>query len=241
VKLLIATPAYGGMVTTGYLTSIVPVMQLLREEGVHVELYTLSSESLIPRGRNTCIQRAIDGYFDKVLFIDADLTFTYEKVKMLLNSDKDLVGGTYPLKAFPICPNFNPLEDQRDLFGLNRQQDNYMQWVNKYADTNGEAEVLHIPTGFMLIDMKVFAKLSHVVPWYQTFQPETKQHRQHFDFFLSGVKGHEYESEDWAFCRIARENGFKVYLQTRAICGHIGNITYGLGSHIIIGQEPLIR
>lgn len=242
MKILIGTPAYGGQVTVQYLQSLIPTLTHLGNDGIQVGIHMLESESLISRGRNTCAMAAINGGYDKLLFIDADIIFTYEKVKMLLDSKHKIVGGTYPLKDYPICLNFNPLDDQCDLFGENRQQDDYIAWVNKYADKNGEAEVKHIPTGFMLIDMEVFAKLSHIVPWYQSFIPQTKKLEHSFEFFPSGARAdiHEYESEDWAFCRIAKENGYKIYLQTKAVCGHTGVMHYKLGQHVIRGQEPLI-
>lgn len=240
MKLLVATPSYGGVVTCQYLKSLIPCLAHMGELGIEAHIHMLESESLISRGRNTCAMFAINGGYDKLLFIDADMIFTWENLKRLLDSKKKIVGGTYPLKNHPITLNFNPLEHQMDLFDQDRQQDNYMQWVSKYADPAGEAEVRHIPTGFMLIDMEVFAKLSHIVPWYQTFQPETKEKTHSFEFFPVGVRENEYESEDWAFCRIARENGFPVYLQTQAVCGHVGIMHYGLGQHIIVGQSPLI-
>lgn len=240
MRLLICTPAYGGMVTSQYLKSLIPVLAHLQAEGIETSLHMEESESLISRGRNTCAMYALKNGYDKLLFIDADMIFTYEDVKRLLDSKELIVGGTYPLKAHPITLNFNPLEDQRDLFGEHRQQDNYFEWVKKYADENGEAEVAHLPTGFLLIDCKVFAKLSYVVPWYQTFSPEFKIKEQFFDFFPVRVVNHEYESEDWAFCSIAREHGFRVVLQTQAVNKHTGTLHYSLGQHIITGQQPII-
>jgi len=240
MKLLIAIPCAGGMITTGCMTSLLQTWAQLPPE-IECEIYTLSTESLINRGRNTCAKYAIDGRFDKLLFIDSDLIFTYADIKRLLDSDKLVVGGTYPLKNFPITVNFNPLDEHADLFGKDRQQDNYMEWVRKYADDNGEAEVRHIPTGFMLIDMRVLAKLSHTVNWYQNFNPDLKTTTMYFEFFPTGVVNHELLSEDWYFCKLARDAGFKIYLQTRSVCAHIGNYAYGLGHHIIRGQPPLIK
>jgi len=238
---MIATPAFGGQITTGYAISLISTLFRLNELGHETHVHMQGGESLISRGRNLCATDALTGGFDKLLFIDADMTFTPERVEMLLNSKRDIVGGTYPLKSFPVTINFNPLVEQRDLFGPHRQQDNYMEWVAKYADENGEAEVMHIPTGFMLIDCKVLAKLTYIVPNYGQFHPDKKTTAHYYDFFPVGTRFGEYESEDWAFCRVARENGFGVYLQTRAVNGHIGTHEYNLGQHVIIGQQPLIK
>lgn len=198
------------------------------------------SESLINRARNTDATYALTHGYDKVLFIDADMVFSYDKMKLLLESDKQIIGGTYPLKAHPITLNFNPLIEHRDLFGTDRQMSNYKEWIDKYADENGEAEVMHVPTGFLLIDTKVLAKLTYATDWYANFNPELKTQTTYYDFFPTTVVDHQLRSEDWGFCELAREDGFKVFLQTRAICGHVGTMTYGIGQHIVIGQEPLI-
>lgn len=50
------------------------------------------------------------------------------------------------------------------------------------------------------------------LPFLQFIDPETKI----------------YQSEDWALCQRARENGYKVYLSTYPVCGHIGKFTYTL-------------
>lgn len=242
MKILIGSPAYGGMVTSSYLKSLMAVMPLLQSMGHEVNLHMEECESLISRGRNTVATFALTQGYDKLLFIDTDLLFTPDDIIRLVKSDKMIIGGSYPLKAHPIVVNFNPLDEHRDLFGENRQMDNYMQWVHKYADpASGEAEVMHVPTGMMMIDTKVLAKLTYHVKWYQTFHPEFQIKHQYYDFFPVRVTdNHEFESEDWAFCSIAREQGFKIYLQTRSIAAHVGTMRYGLGQHIVQGQPPLI-
>lgn len=240
MKLLIATPAYGGLVTTDYCGSLLNTFGYLSQHGIAPTLYTLEKESLIPRGRNTCAKFAIDGGFDKMLFIDADLGWRPEWVKLLLDSGKDLIGGTYPIKTYPITLNFNPIPPCPE-FREHRQMDNYFEFVRKYANERGEVEVSQIPTGFMLIDMKVLAKLSHTVGTYTSFHPETGKMSQSYDFFPSGLMNGKYESEDWAFCNLAKEAGFSVWLQTQAVCSHTGSISYQLGQHeIITGQAPVI-
>lgn len=240
MKLLIGSPAFGGQVTCGYLKSLLPVISELTSRGIQVDLHMLETESLITRGRDTVATHALTKGYDKLLFIDADMIFTTENVLKLLASKRDIVGGTYPLKNYPITINFNPLPEHRDLFGVERYQDNYLAWVAEYADENGEAEVMHIPTGFMLIDCKVFAALSYKVPWYQAYEADTKTILTSYEFFPAGVTDNQYESEDWNFCSIARANGFKIYLQTQAVNTHVGTHAYRLGNHAVVGQQPVI-
>lgn len=242
MKLLIATPAYGGMITTGYFLSFLETYDYLNQAKIENNVLTLANESLIPRGRNYCADYALRNGFTHLLFIDADLVWTWEKARMLVESGRDIVGGTYPVKVFPLTLNLNVLPEHKDIFGKDRQQDNYLE-LCKQADERGELEVKHIPTGFMMINCKVFATLAEkkLVKPYATYAPDKKQHYAMWDFFPSGVNGEQYLSEDWYFCHLAREAGYKIYLQTRAVCGHIGTHTYGLGQHVVLGQEPLIK
>lgn len=240
MKLLISTPCCYGLATVHYVQSLLSVLPHLRDNGIDVTVKMMGNESLINRGRNTDATYALTNGFDKILFIDADMVFDYPKMKLLLDSKRQIIGGTYPLKTFPITLNFNPLDKETDLFGTDRQQDNYFAWVKKYADSNGEVEVTHVPTGFLLIDTTVLAELTYKVPWYQNFNANLKTTTTYYDFFPTTVVNNQLRSEDWGFCELAREHGHKIYLQTKAITGHVGSLTYGFGQHVITGQEPLI-
>lgn len=239
MRLLISSPCAYGLATVHFVQCLVPCIVQLGLDGHDVHLKMQGSESLINRGRNTDATYALKEGFDKILFIDADMIFTYENVNKLLNSDKKIVGGTYPVKQFPITLNFNPLDEQAKDCG--KYQDGYIAWANKYADKNGEVEVRHVPTGFLLIDTSVLADLTFKVPWYRDYHPATKEIDTNYEFFPTCVVDNELLSEDWGFCETARKNGHKIYLQTEAINAHVGTYTYGLGSHIIQGQPPLIK
>ena len=90
-----------------------------------------------------------------------------------------------------------------------------------------EVEVRHIPTGFMMIDQKVFQKMILAgVPEYSEYNDVDGLEYQYFDFFQTKVRMGKYESEGWGFCSLARELGFKIYLNTGIVNGHIGNYLY---------------
>lgn len=241
MKLLIATPAYGSQFTLGYVASLIDSIFLLnKSKDIEFQTFFLGGESLISRGRNKCADAFLRGGFDKLLFIDSDLTWTPEDLRLLLESDKPLIGGTYPLKAFPITINFNPLDSADETFRTDRSYDNFRRFAAKYANEKGEAEVKHIPTGFMLIDRAVFEHVADFVPLYRCFQPDKGITEHLKDYFPSGARDGGYESEDWAFCRLARSAGIPVYLQTKVICGHTGSHTYEPGQWYSGGQRPLL-
>jgi len=241
VKILISTPCAGGKAEAGYIDSLLATVAHLGNEGHVVAIKMQRTESLINRGRNTDATYALLNGFDCIFFVDSDMVFDYVDFKRVLNSKRSIVGGTYPLKNFPITLNFNPLPQHSDLYGRDRRQNNYLAWVEKYADENGEAEVRHVPTGFLKVDTKVLADLTYKVPWYQNFNPDVKTTTTYYEFFPTHVVDHELLSEDWGFCEIARANGFPIYLQTRSVTGHVGSWTFRLGQHELIeAQKPLI-
>jgi len=51
--LFVATPCFGGLVTTGYMMSIVKLIQYADQHGYSISLNVLGRESLITRARNT--------------------------------------------------------------------------------------------------------------------------------------------------------------------------------------------
>lgn len=236
MKLLIATPAYQGSITTHYFNSAMESAYGISADNNYYQFLTLANHSLIPRARNTCVTYGLMHDFDKLLFIDADLAWSWENMKAVIYSDKDIVGGSYPIKAFPISVNFNPLPDHnKKYFQKDRQIDSYFNFVKNEADENNEVEVLHIPTGFMCVKMSVFKELikANKIPWYTNYDTPSGEKTKHYDFFPIGVTpNNEYLSEDWAFCEIAREAGFKIYMQTKAILQHTGTWHYDLGQFV---------
>lgn len=218
MKLLIATPAYNGTLTTDYFTSFLGMLPALSSQGVQVGVYTAERDGLISRARNACAMFAMENGFDKVLFIDSDIVWKPSDVEKLLSSTHLIVGGTYPYRSMPLTL----VVAHKDLH--DKSIKSYASWVNDHADENMEVEVHYLPTGFMLVDTDVFRTLMKVRPVYDTFDVVTKSLTTAYDFFPIQIKSDErkYEAEDWGFCSLARENGFKIYLRADVIVDHLG-------------------
>lgn len=240
MKLFIACPSHYGEVTCGFMTSYNNLRTAFAEDGIDHIIHFNYGDSAVGRARNNLAQDFLESGFDKLLFIDTDLIFKPEDVRRLLRSEKKIVGGTYPLKGFPITLNFNPLNEQRgELFPTSDFLTSYKDWAKKWS-RDGEIEVKHVPTGLLLIDRSVFTDLAETTDWYYHHCSRTGLTRKVFDFFQFRVLDHEYLSEDWFFCHKARERGHKIYLQSRSITQHTGLHHFALGQHVIIGQQPLL-
>ena len=227
MRILIATPAYGGMLTTRYLHAMRESTYGAIRDGVDLSLYTMSNESLINRARNTCAAIALEHSFDRLMFIDGDVGWKWQDLLALVRSDKLVVGGTYPKKSLPISLNYNAIPSRFPGFNNKRKSIEDHQLLKQYADpVTGEIEMQHIPTGFMMIDVSVFRTLIGKVPSYQNSEGLGDMPRVIHDFFPVRVHNGIMESEDWAFCTICRDHGIPIYLNTNIICDHTGTYTF---------------
>ena len=97
----LATPAYGGLVTTSYMLSIVRLIGAAPELGFDTTLNLLGKDSLVTRSRNTLVAHFLSiADATHMMFIDADIGFAPEQVARMLALDEDVVAGMYPLKTF---------------------------------------------------------------------------------------------------------------------------------------------
>jgi len=132
------------------------------------------------------------------------------------------------MKSRPLTLNYNVLPEHFHV-SQNKSVEEHLR-VKAIADpVTGELAIAHLPTGFMMIDMRVFDKLKSVVSSYIEYEPHKPPTRQ-YDFFPVRVKDGTLESEDWSFCSICRENGIEVYLNTNIICTHMGSSIYNVAA-----------
>lgn len=236
MKILIATPVFNSMMHMKYVNSFLSTSAVLSAHGHQVTLAMNDRDGLISMARNFCAKAAMEKGFDKLLFIDADIVWRPEDVLKLLESKEMIVGGTYPYKELPIRLVFNAMTfDVPQL--RNKTVEEFLDfnsWMKSCTpDWNGELEVKALPTGFLMIDVSVFNKLKDVTPTYIRAGSPGQQQRLEHNFFRVGLykddKGQNlYETEDFGFCNLARENGYKIYLQTKVVVGHVGLHEYKL-------------
>jgi hypothetical protein len=224
MRLVIGTPAYGGLFHNNYVESLIDTVTGLNRDGVTFMFRGVSNDALINRARNTIADEAIRWNADKLLFIDADVGWKWEDVRALLDSDKLVVGGTYPKKAFPVDLNYNVNDEHKSIYGPEGHKDMAShERLKAFADPRtGEVAIRHLPTGFMMIDIKVFYLLNDKVAAYRRLG-RNKAPKQFRNYFPIRVHDGLLESEDWGFCTTCREHGIEIYLNTNVIVTHRGS------------------
>jgi len=205
-------PCYGGQLTESTFMSFIKWANVARQLGIDWTVETMTNESLISRARNTLTAKFLHTKESThLMFIDADIGWEPWHLLVMLNAQKDVIGGLYPMKSLPIkwCVNGIPDADQNDPSGL--------------------IEVTKTGTGFLLIKRDVFDKLN-AHPAVKSFtndiglDPVLNIYMK--TYFDTAVRENRYYSEDWTFCENWRDIGGQVWVDKRVLLKHTGTYVF---------------
>ena len=201
------------------------LQQTILQHGYHLNLYTLTGESLIQRGRNHIANVCLTDGYDKLLFIDADAGWSWPQMKAILDSPHPIVAGLCPLKIYPISLNYLPFAEDEEFFTDGIRS---VEGTRKMAEKHGSnlVKVPFVGTAFMCIRRDVLMKLAETTDHYFYPNPRTGAPQSHWDFFNVTSVNSTFLSEDWAFCHRARQAGYDVHVDTNVIITHTGAHTF---------------
>lgn len=218
----ICMPCYGGMLTESTFMSYIKWANTCRQLGLEWTMETMTNESLISRARNTLVAKFLNNPASThLMFIDADIGWEPWHLLVLLNAQKDVIGGLYPMKTLPIRWVVNGFE------GAETSEDGILQEVSKTG------------TGFMLVARHVFEKLdSHpaVKPFNNDIGLPKELDKYLKTYYDTAVRENRYYSEDWTFCENWRDLGGKVWVDKRVLLKHSGSYVFDFAA-----QEPLYQ
>jgi hypothetical protein len=233
INVMFATPCYISAVCMNYTTSMFSLAASCNRVGLKSSLF-MRSESLITRGRNKIVRDFIaDESYTHLFFIDSDIEFTPEAVFRILLADRDIAAGIYPMKSVIWPDEGLPAQMTRQEYETAFTQYPFnpighgKEKISPYADEDGFVEVAEAPTGFMAIKRHVFLQMMKAYPHLQytpdgpAGHPLAHLHWRFFDCFVD-PDTNRYLSEDFAFCRLWRDMGGKVYADLQSRLGHLG-------------------
>jgi hypothetical protein len=203
----IAMPCYGGMLTESTFMSFIKFANTARQLGVDWTLETMVNESLISRARNTLTAKFIhQKESSHLFFVDADIGWEPWHLLVLLNHDKDMIGGLYPMKTMPIKWVVNGFEGAEE-------------------GADGLQEVSKAGTGFLLTKRHVFEKMrSHpaVKPYKNDIGLDPIYDQYLATYWDTAVRQNRYYSEDWTACENWRDLNGKIWVDKRVLLRHSG-------------------
>jgi hypothetical protein len=199
INLIIATP--GHSVQSGYLRSLLATISKLSEEKITWG-YSCEYSSHVAVARemtlngsgemNVNVTEPFNGQFtyDKILWIDSDITFSPEDVIKAYKSDYDIVTGGYLLANGEVMAFKETLGKPFTI-----------EEVNKLEEP---VQIKGAGMGFMCVKQGVFESMSR--PWFQTMEA-TNEPQDGSEPTVMQLTG-----EDLSFCYRAITKGFEIWL-----------------------------
>tara|TARA_B100001964_G_C13991355_1_gene490796 strand:+ start:21 stop:695 length:675 start_codon:yes stop_codon:yes gene_type:complete len=212
-SIFIASPVYGGLVTTGYLVSVLDTQAQLIKHNIPYELQIII-DSMVQKARDILTAKFLRTKNSHILWLDADVDWKAKDVLRLLSHDKDIVCGIYPKKRFPIEYPIVWTEDDKDV------------------DEDGLIEIVGAGAGFLLIKREVMEKMVEAYPEKKYIAPDAIQEKdQYLDLEVYGlwdtyIENEVFYGEDISFLKRWRAIGGKVFLDTKVYLKHIGSYAY---------------
>lgn len=225
--ILVATPCFGGMVSQGYMLSVIRLMSYAKAAGFDVSLSLLGYDALISRARSTLVATFLDNpSASHLLFVDGDISFEPQQVERLFRLQKDFTGALYPLKS--IDWDFIP---QRCV-----ERGESVQQAGDFVTAT------YVGGGFQMIRRGAIEKMKGAYPetHFRRTQsmPMTGVRREVgqsanlfalFDCIIEPETG-AYLSEDYSFCLRWRRIGGDIWIDTASKLTHTGPYEF-VGDH----------
>lgn len=237
-KVLLATPSNRGL-SVPYTASLINTMasQRVITDQVQVQPYLWPGESLIERARNDILRHFFyETDCTHLFFIDDDIAWEPDCFYDILATDKDVIGGVYPIKT---------LRWDR-LVGVTVESEQQAKLLTTEVVVNG-ADRNHLEnhdslvvtrdlgTGFLCISRNAIGAMieQYKDEGYASNArgEERKMTPNLFGLFIDGTPGTMEStllSEDYAFCRRWQRIGGLCWVHTGIpVLTHVGTYFYG--------------
>jgi choline kinase len=215
MKLFVPLICYNHTANTEWMMSTMKLLNFVKDQSIPCTFYPIFFESLVSRARNAAVAHFLqDEEATHLLFIDSDIIFEPEDVVKLIQAKKEVVGGMYPKKYIKWDHIKKYPEAQRVDFPVGTSTIN----------SEGFIETKYAPTGFLMIAKTAINRLIKSNPHlkYRNDIDGYGTGDTFYDLFHVGIKGGIYESEDWGFSSLWREEGEAVYIHPEVNLKHVG-------------------
>ena len=208
-KIWVSVPAYTGTVAveTAYCLNVEVYEAINRNIPILTQFH--EGDSIISRCRNMMLMRFLDSDFTDLIFLDSDVGFESGTLCKLAEYPVDIVGAVYPFKTdevgYPV---------------------RYMKREFLQADPeHGLLEVDALPAGCLKVSRHALETMIKKFPELEYVEANVPQGKAYalFDFVR---KNGIFYGEDYVFCALAREAGFKIWCDPEIPMQHIGPKRY---------------
>jgi len=199
LKILVAIPAWDGKICVETVGSLLNEQVVASSLGHELQTVFVPGCGVINQVRNSLVAQFESSDAEKLVFVDADVSWELGAMIKLASHPAEIVGGAYRLKtdveSYPVI-------------WLDRPE----LWSNEH----GLIEVASLPGGFLCISRAALEKFQKAYPD-RSYLCEGKYY---YAYFHSPYRDHKMFSEDVNFCFEWREAGGQVWLDPEITMGH---------------------
>lgn len=180
------------------LDSLKASIPLIVEAGWEEAMVSEVGNPYISAARSYMLHKALHGGADVIVFIDHDLSWRPEDLLKLIETEGDVVAGTYRFKREP-----------EEYMGAPLASPDNRPIVKKDSKGNWRILAHSIPAGFLKITKNTVNRFIEAYPhlcYGDRFSPKV-------DLFNHGVHKHMWYGEDYAFSRNWRDLGGELFIQ----------------------------
>lgn len=193
------------MVTAAHFRSCMNLKEELTRQDIAHDWLIGVNESLVHRARMEMTALFLETGHSHMMWLDADIEFVPDDVAKLWNLETDIAVGFYAMKR-PDLP--------------------LSAWLNGKLVNLDECPkepfaVDYAGTGFMMLSRKVIETLAKTSGSYEGPNGRVPA------LYMTPIHDDGLESEDYHFCRKAREVGFQILGDPTIKLGHWGLARYG--------------
>jgi hypothetical protein len=202
MRIAVLIPARGQMEVSTAFDMMAMLTYTVKTTDYDIDLFTAQG-TLIFDQRNSLVESGLSAKADYLLFIDADMRFPKDTLKILLSHNKEIIGVNATTRAEPVSPTARNIQIH---------EDGAVTFLPVYSNAKEGIEVVDgIGCGIMLIKASVFDKLEK--PY----------------FYFEQLKNNKLLGEDIYFCIKARDSGIDTWVDHDLSKGikHIGQYVYG--------------
>lgn len=204
MRIFVGIPAYDRRITCETARALLNEQSAAALLGIELMVSFAPGSSLVTTARDNIVRDFLASDFERLMFIDSDVSWEVGSLIKLAHHTEDFVGGAYRLKqdieAYPVT------------------------WLDRemlIADpVTGLLEVSSLPGGFLSVSRTVFERLPK--------RPYSHQGQAFNAYFRCPYGG----GEDGAFCDDWRSLGGKVWLDPELTLSHtdgVRNFTGNIG------------
>jgi hypothetical protein len=214
-NILIATP--GRDMEAEYVVSLINTVSHLNKEGITF-LFLNKYSSMVSSAREATVMGSnyLDAFcnspvsgkvtYDKIIWIDSDISWEIEDFMKIYESDKDIISGVY----------FN--QEGTPMFSVDSQD--AVAEITRVLNSENDEKIYAAGFGFIGMKSGVFEKIER--PWFDSTFHKISNDDKTKEFFIP-------LGEDYSWCDKAKKSGFSIFLDPSVILTHHKKVAIRIG------------